>query len=98
PRPPPFPYHDALPISLRRDVPLGELEVGDALFADEVQLGVGVLRFELFQTPPRLANQVRVERAAQATIRGDEQHGNAPHSCSARSEEHTSELQSRFDL
>ena len=54
--------------TLRRDVALGELEVADALFADEVQLGVGILRFELLEPPPRLANQIRIERAAQPAI------------------------------
>jgi len=55
----------------------------DAFLPDEMQLGVGVVRLELLQPPPRLANQVRVERAAQPAVRGDQQQCGATHARAA---------------
>src|SRR2546425_8162583 len=64
--------------ALRRDRALGEPEVGDSLLADEMQLDAGPLPLELPYSAPRLANQVGVEGAAQAAVRGDEDQADAP--------------------
>src|SRR6185503_2026589 len=65
--------------ALRRDVPLGELEEADAFLPYQVQLGVSVLRLELFQAPPGFPDQVGVEGPTEAAVRGDEQQRRAPH-------------------
>src|SRR5439155_1316093 len=51
--------------ALRRRRPLRELEVGDPLLPDQVQVDPGALALELLDAPPRLADQIGVERAAQ---------------------------------
>src|SRR5258705_1888057 len=65
--------------ALRCWLALGKLEVADAFFAYEVQLCVDVLPLELLEPPPRLSNQVRIERAAQPALRGDQQQRRPSH-------------------
>src|SRR5256884_614266 len=57
---------------LRRHGSFRELEVRDALLADEVQIDRRALRFELLDAPPRFADQVRVECPTQSPVGGDQ--------------------------
>src|SRR2546429_1056942 len=47
-------------------------EVGDPLLPDQVQVDPGALALELLDAPPRLADQIGVERAAQPPVGGDD--------------------------
>jgi len=53
---------------LGRNVAARELEVADAFLADEVQLRMRILRFQLFEPAPGFTDQVGIERAAQTAI------------------------------
>src|SRR5699024_12266128 len=82
--------HDALPISLSGE---GEAEPFDVGLGITPVTGVGPVRGDdpLFFQEPNLGDPYRRELGGQQRERGADAHRR-------RSEEHTSELQSRFDL